>query len=191
MAIDAVNSGLYSQESWPRIIAGLNEAQQGRGDELLRLAYEFGGRDRDGHWPNFYEALFAINCMDEQRLSEQDGNRLRTRIFAAAPYMDPGIPLTGARDGCEHWPAQPTLGFPYANNIKGLPPTLVVSVTGDPATPHAGGIRLAETLGSALLTVNGEAHGVVMAATNPCINSAAASYLIDLKVPAPGAVCPS
>lgn len=125
--------------------------------------------------------------MDEQRLSEQDGNRLRAQIFAAAPYMDPGVALTGARDGCEHWPAQPTLGFPYADNIKGLPSTLVVSVTGDPATPHAGGIRLAETLGSALLTVNGETHGVVMAATNSCVIDVAANYPIDLKVPELGA----
>ncbi len=72
---------------------------------------------------------------------------MRARIFEAAPFMDPGVVLTGARDGCEHWPAEPTLGFPYATDVDGLPPTLVVSITGDPTTPHAGGIRLATDFG--------------------------------------------
>lgn len=189
VAIDAVSSGLYTEAAWPRIVTGLRELRDGRGDELLRLAYEFGGRDGDGGWPNFYDALFAINCMDEQRLTAEQGDRLRAQTFAVAPFMDPGIPLVGARDACEHWPAQPNLGFPYATGISGLPPTLVVSVTGDPATPHAGGVRLAETLGSALLTVEGEAHGIVMAGTSPCVNDVAAAYLIDLELPEPGVTC--
>ncbi|MCO8276259.1 alpha/beta hydrolase [Actinoplanes sp. TRM 88003] len=188
-AVGGVISGLYTSAAWPRIVKGLAQLRQNRGDELAQLGFDFGGRDAKGAWTNFGEANYAINCMDEQRLTEEQGNELRAAIFQAAPFMDPGVELTGARDGCEHWPAPPTLGFPYAVDVQGLPATLVVSITGDPTTPHAGGIRLAETLGSALLTVRGEGHTIVTAGTNPCVNEAAAAYLIDLEVPAKGATC--
>ncbi|MCV7282248.1 alpha/beta fold hydrolase [Mycolicibacterium flavescens] len=188
-AIGGVISGLYTEAAWPRVIAGIAQLQQGRGDELLQLNYDFALRDAEGRWTNFTEALFAINCMDEDRLSETAGNRLRADVFRVAPFMDPGVALTGARDGCEHWPAEPTLGYPYATDIADLPKTLVVSITGDPTTPHAGGVRLAETLGSALLTVEGEGHTIVTAGTNPCVNAVAADYLIDLEVPPAGTSC--
>lgn len=188
-AIGGVISGLYSEAAWPRIIKGISQLQQGRGDELLQLSYDFSLRDTEGRWPNFVEALYAINCMDEERLTEEQGNALRTRIFEDAPFMDPGVALTGARDGCEQWPVEPTLGIPYATDIVGLPPTLVVSITGDPTTPHAGGLALAETLGSTLLTVEGEGHTIVMAGTNQCVNEIAADYLIDLTLPPAGASC--
>ena len=188
-AIAGILGGLYTPIAWPRIFKGLTQIRQGRGDELLQISYDFDGRDANGKWTNFTEANFAINCMDEDRLTEQQGNELRAAIYQAAPFMDPGVKLTGARDACEHWPAQPTLGYPYATNIKGLPATLVVSMTGDPTTPHAGGISLAKTLGSTLLTVNGEGHTVVTAGANKCVNQAAAAYLIDLKLPAEGATC--
>jgi pimeloyl-ACP methyl ester carboxylesterase len=188
-AIGGVISGLYAEVAWPRVITGIAQLTQGRGDELLQLGYDFSLRDAEGRWTNFVEALYAINCMDEERLSESDGDALRAAIFAAAPFMDPGVTLTGARDGCEHWPVEPTLGFPYGTDIEGLPPTLVVSITGDPTTPHAGGIKLAETLGSALLTVEGEGHTVVMAGANSCVNDIAADYLIDLTLPREGALC--
>lgn len=188
-AIGGVISGLYSQAAWSRIITGITQLQQGRGDELLQLNYDFSLRDAEGRWPNFAEALYAINCMDEERLSEKEGNALRARIFDAAPFMDPGVALTGARDGCEQWPTEPTLGIPYADDVVGLPPTLVVSITGDPTTPHAGGVKLAAALGSALLTVEGEGHTIVMAGTNQCVNEIAADYLIDLQLPPAGASC--
>ena len=188
-AIGGVISGLYTEAAWPRIIAGIAQLQQGRGDELLQLGYDFSLRDAEGRWTNFAEALYAINCMDEERLSVQDGNALRDAIFEAAPFMDPGVGLAGARDGCEHWPAEPTLGFPYAADIEALPPTLVVSITGDPTTPHAGAVNLAETLGSALLTVEGEGHTIVTAGTNSCVNEIAADYLIDLTLPHKAVSC--
>ncbi|GIE28469.1 alpha/beta hydrolase [Actinoplanes italicus] len=191
-AIGGVISGLYAEAAWPRIIKGITQIGQGRGDELAQLGYDFSGRDAKGAWPNFAEANYAINCMDEERLTEQQGGELRAATYRQAPFMDPGADvLSGARDSCEHWPARPTLGYPYADDVTGLPGTLVVSITGDPTTPHAGGIRLAETLGSTLLTVRGEGHTVVMAGTNPCVDRIAAAYLIDLELPEEGTTCDS
>ena len=189
-AVGGVIAGLYDPAAWPRIVKGLGEVRQGRGDELLQISYDFSLRDAEGRWPNFIEANYAINCMDEDRLTEGEGGQLRTATYAAAPFMDPGVDVTaGARDTCEHWPAEPTLGFPYADDVEGLPDTLVVSITGDPTTPHAGGIRLADTLGSRLLTVEGEGHTVVTAGKNDCVNDIAAAYLIELELPGDGATC--
>ncbi len=189
-AVGGVIAGLYTTESWPRIIEGIAEVEQGSGDTLMQLIYDFSMRSPDGAWPNSMEANHAINCMDEERLTPQQGGELRAATYDQAPFMDPGVDVTdGARDGCEHWPAEPGLGFPYAEDVEGLPDTLVVSITGDPTTPHAGGIELAETLGSALLTVEGTGHGIVGLGTNECVDQAVAAYLIDLEVPEEGATC--
>jgi pimeloyl-ACP methyl ester carboxylesterase len=184
-ALGGVMAGLYSPELWPAIESGLTEVKQGRGDTLLKLALDIGGGEADTAVNgNVTEALFAINCMDEQRLQPEDVAQLRTKTIEIAPFMNPGGDIAkGARDGCEFWPAQPTLGIPYAQNVQGLPKTLVISITGDPTTPHAGGIKLAETLGSALLTVKGEGHTVVSGGANQCVDKIAADYLVDLKLP--------
>lgn len=191
-AVGGVIAGLYDQAAWPRIIKGLSQIRRGRGDELRQISWDFSLRDPEGKWTNFAEANYAINCMDEQRLTEAEGGLLRTRTYADAPFMDPGVDVTrGARDSCEHWPAQPSLTIPYAEGIEGLPPTLVVSITGDPTTPHTGGIALANTLGSRLLTVRGEGHTVVLGGQNHCVDEIASAYLIDLRLPADGATCPA
>ncbi|MFQ4138057.1 alpha/beta hydrolase [Nodosilinea sp. PGN35] len=59
----------------------------------------------------------------------------------------------------------------------------------NPATPHSGGISLAETLGGTLLTVEGERHGVALIGDNACVNDIVADYLIDLELPDEGATC--
>ena len=190
-AVGGVMAGLYSPDKWPTIISGLAEVRQGRGDTLLKLTFDLeGGEPASVVNGNFTEAAFAINCMDEQRLTPADATQLRVQTYQVAPFMNPGgDPAAGARDGCEFWPAPPTLGIPYAQNIEGLPDTLVISITGDPTTPHQGAVNLAGTLGSALLTVNGEGHTVVSSGKNTCVDTIAADYLIDLKLPATMPTC--
>ena len=189
-AVWAVSMGLTDPPAWPRIIDGLAEVRQGRGDGLMQLAYDYGGGDTQGTWPNTSEARFAISCMDEERLTPEQGASLREASYERAPFMDPGVDVTeGARDACEHWPVGPDLGIPYAQDVEGLPDTLVVSITGDPSTPHEGATHLAGTLGSALLTVKGNGHTVVATGQNPCVDEVTAAYLIDLAVPEEGATC--
>ena len=113
---------------------------------------------------------------------------MKRAVFEVAPFLATGRPVQ-ARDICEAWPAKPTLGYPYAVGIEGLPKTLVVSVTRDPATPHEGGISLARTLGASLLTVEGERHGVALIGANPCVDSVVEDYLIKLETPEPGHRC--
>jgi hypothetical protein len=72
-----------------------------------------------------------------------------------------------------------------------VPPILVTSVTGDPATPHQGGINLARTLGGTLLTVDGAQHGIALMGQSPCVDRIATDYLIDLALPPADARCAS
>lgn len=188
-AISGVIGALYAEESWPAITAGLSQVEQGSGDILLAISRAFVGRTDTGEWPNFTSANLAIDCMDEQRMTPDEAQELREDIHAAAPFMDPGVPVPGARDACEHWPAEPTLDIPYAQDVAGLPDTLVVSITGDPTTPYDGGIVMAEQLGSALLTVEGNGHTTIMGGATPCAEEIAAAYLIDGTLPDEGATC--
>ncbi|MFC4014318.1 alpha/beta hydrolase [Nonomuraea purpurea] len=187
-AVEGVTAAMYSKASWPTAIAGMAELEAGKGDTLLKLRDGYHGRTADGLYPGSLEATLAINCLDEERHTPKQESALNRAWYEAAPFSDPGRPFKQARDGCEQWPVKPTLGYPYATGIEGLPDTLTVSVTGDPITPHEGGINLAKTLGGSLLTVEGEQHGALLT-TNACINKAVATYLIDLKSPAEGARC--
>jgi hypothetical protein len=92
-----------------------------------------------------------------------------------------------ARDKCAFWPVPPT-STPHTPNVTGLAPTVVVSTTGDPATPYEAGVDLAEALGGTLLRVEGEQHGAVLAGSS-CVDDAVSAYLVDLTVPAAGKAC--
>ena len=186
--VDGVTTGLYGEAGWRAVIQAITELKAGSGRTTLILRDVLSQRSADGSYGNSYESLLAINCLDEERHTPAQETAMTRDIFRAAPFLDTGRPVK-ARDLCEHWPEKPTVGYPYAQNIKGLPKTLVVSVTRDPATPHKGGISLAKTLGASLLTVEGEQHGVALTGGNACVNNIVADYLIDLKTPDEGATC--
>ena len=187
-AMEAVLFSLYQQSSWSTITGGLAELAAGRGDTLLAARDRAHQRQGDGSYSTFLEGAFATHCNDRERLSPEQETAMRERMLQAAPFLDDGRDRT-ARDGCEHWPAEPTLGSPYATDVDGVAQTLVVSVTGDPASPHEGGIGLADTLGAALLTVEGEQHGAVLVAANACVDGIVTDYLIELKAPPADARC--
>ncbi|MFD0005108.1 alpha/beta hydrolase [Streptomyces sp. NPDC127178] len=187
-AVSGVTTGLYTKSTWPMIIKGIAGLRDGRGDTLIALRDIIHERAADGTYSNALEATIGINCLDEERNNPAAETALKRDVIKAAPYADTGRPITEARDGCEHWPVQPTLGYPYATGIKGLPDTLTVSTTGDPVTPYEGGVSLARTLGGSLLTVEGNQHGAALA-RNSCINDALSDYLIRLKTPGDQARC--
>lgn len=186
---DGIILGLYNEFTWPPLILGLSGLEDGNGDVLMLLSDIFNQRRADGTYPNIAEATMAIECLDEERQTPEQVSAMMRGIFQVAPFLDPGRPVEEARDSCEHWPVQPTLGYPYAQDIEGLPTTLIVSITRDPATPHSGGISLAEALGGYLLTVEGKQHGVALTRTNACVNDIVADYLISLELPDEETTC--
>jgi hypothetical protein len=72
--------------------------------------------------------------------------------------------------------------------VTGLPHTLVISTTGDPATPYPDGVDLATALDATLLTVHGSQHGASLGG-NPCVDDIVSRYIIDLELPPDGAQC--
>lgn len=126
--------GLYYSEAWPTIVQGIAELRDGRPDTIVRLLQLLSGPDDGGRLSNFAEAAYDIVCMDEERLTVPQAEAFRGRIYAAAPFADPGRGVEGARDSCEAWPAPPEPTYPFPARVEGFPPTLVVSITGDPAT---------------------------------------------------------
>ncbi|WP_327640059.1 alpha/beta hydrolase [Kribbella sp. NBC_00482] len=93
------------------------------------------------------------------------------------------------RSECEAWPAPPTGDDPWLTDVENLPETLVVSVTGDPATPHEGGIAMADALGAKLLTVDGKQHGAYLLGGSKCVDRVVDAYLLDLKSPPANTRC--
>jgi hypothetical protein len=66
----------------------------------------------------------------------------------------------------------------------GAPPVVVVGTTGDPATPYAWAVSLADQLASGvLLTSRGEGHTVYSVDGPACVVEALDAYLLELAVP--------
>jgi TAP-like protein len=63
-------------------------------------------------------------------------------------------PVTERHDECAAWPEPPSRPEPWLTGNVDVPPVLIVSVSGDPVTPHQGGITALE---GAVLTVGKDA----------------------------------
>jgi len=179
---------LYAQDFWPYLSQGISGLASGDGRLLLALADIYYGRSQSGSYSNEQEAFTSISCVDEQRITDRAVVKDEdTRASAAAPFLDDGRGVVAALDPCAFWPVPPT-SAPHTPKVDGLPPTLVISTTGDPATPYQAGVDLAKALKGSLLTFRGTQHTVALQG-KPCVDTIVASYLIDLKLPAEGTKC--
>ena len=181
-AITGVNQALYLSEAWPILARGISMLASGDGTLIMRLADLYYDRGSNGHYGNTLEAFGVISCVDEERITDRAAVAdLIQRATAAAPFRDDGRGVVAALDPCAFWPVPPT-SEPHVPDVEGLPPTLVISVTGDPATPYQAGVDLAKALGGTLLSVEGNQHTVALDG-NPCVDDIVINYLVDLKLP--------
>ena len=188
-AIVGTIMALYSPNLWRHLTQALTEMTKGRGDTMLALADMYMRRDPQGHYTNATDARIAVNCVDQPPVTDrakvvEEDRRLRE----VAPFMSYGE-FTGhaPMSTCAFWPVPPT-STPHSVSPAGLPPVLVISTTGDPATPYQAGVDLAKQLGGALLTFNGTQHTVAFQGQQ-CVDDFVAAYLVDLKLPPKGATC--
>ncbi|GAA4018863.1 alpha/beta hydrolase [Allokutzneria multivorans] len=187
-AVTAVIQTLYSETQWEGLNSGLNQLSKGGGEVLMSLADNYNGRGSDGRYSNINDAFSAVRCVDDARTSDRAVRAdVERRYRQAAPFLDDGSPVVGYLDACAFWPA-PVSAQPLRADLPGLPQLLVVSTTGDPATPHEAGIKLARVLRARLLTQDATRHTGFLSG-NPCVDAAGIAYLVDLKVPAEGARC--
>lgn len=185
-----ISVGLFSEAAWPEVIAALTALEAGRADEILALRDRFYGRTADGVHTLDLDTNIAVRCMDWPRLTPEEQTALARHLGEAAPMFDLDVFTAGSfHSECEAWPAPPTTGEPWLGEVEGLPETLVVSVNGDPATPHEGGIDMADALGASLLTVEGKQHGAYLLGGSACVDDIVNTYLIDLETPPTDAQC--
>jgi len=184
----AMAQALYSKTLWPQLTRALTDADAGNGTAMVRLADSYLRRDPDGTYPNSTEVYFAVSCLDADWPRSFDavlteGRRIGDRF----PRLGEALVNDYAR--CPLWPVPPQPLQPVPADIKGLPPIVVVSTTGDPATPYESGVKIAGQIPDARLITNvGEGHTVV-GQGNSCIDDLIAAYLVDLTPPEDNTVC--
>ena len=184
-----VAAALYSSESWDDLEAAIAGLAKGSGTGLMAFADRYYGRDSSGRYSDKPDSFNAIRCVDEPRMTDSaDVMKLNSAQAAAAPFEDSGDPAANIPDLCAYWPVPPTLG-PHRLHVPGLPQVLVISSTGDPATPYASGVDLAKQLGARLLTFEGTRHTAYLTGNSSCVDDAGNAYLIDLTLPAEGIRC--
>jgi pimeloyl-ACP methyl ester carboxylesterase len=188
-AMYGVLTAMYSQSLWGFLAEGLTQVTQGDGTNLLRLADSYYERSPDGSYSNLLEAFQVINCADSDRLTDRAvAYEISKRSLELAPFFDAGFGPSDALEQCSFWPVPPT-SQPGPVHAEGLPTVLVVSSTGDPATPYEDGVSLAQQMGARLLTVENDGHTVALQGANPCADETATRYLVDLTLPAQDATC--
>jgi pimeloyl-ACP methyl ester carboxylesterase len=181
-----INFALYNASFWPFLSVALRDAADGDGSALIRLADEYNDRNPDGTWKNGLEAYRAITCADfPERPTVDEARSAYSSIAGTGSDVPPNLP----NPNCVDWPATaeplPKVG------PADTPPILVVGTKGDPATPYANTAAMAKALGNGVvLTWEGDGH-TAFAGPSQCINEAVAGYLVDLTVPAEGAICPA
>ncbi|MET9632851.1 alpha/beta hydrolase [Lentzea sp. NPDC006480] len=187
-AITAAIQAMYSEQLWPVLLKGLTELKNGRGSVLLDLADAYFDRDDQGKYSTITDAFNAVHCVDDPRLTDKNALLETAKKYKeAAPFLDDGNPPGAALDSCAFWPA-PVSGRTDPPKADGIPPLLVISTTGDPATPYQSGVNLAKALNSKLLTYEGVQHTVFLQGVQ-CVDDAGVKYLIDQTLPADGTRC--
>ncbi|WP_250032706.1 alpha/beta hydrolase [Paractinoplanes maris] len=185
-----ISGGLYAEAKWPEVISALTALEAGNADKMLALRDTFYGRTPDGAYSQDFDTNIAVRCMDSRRLTPEEHTALARQIGKVAPMFDLDVFTAGNyHSECEAWPAPPTRDEPWLADVEGVPETLVVSVTGDPATPHQGGIAMARALDGSLLTVDGKQHGAYLLGGSKCVDDVVSKYLLDLKTPPANARC--
>ncbi|WP_051114739.1 alpha/beta hydrolase [Actinokineospora enzanensis] len=96
-------------------------------------------------------------------------------------------PLTRDITACAFWPTRPA---EPPTKVRNNHPALIVSASGDPATPYPGQQALHRALtGSRMLTLPAYRHGVYLLDGAPCVDQTVNRYLLDGTLPATDRTC--
>ena len=184
----ALSQALYSETLWPELARALSQGVKGNGNGLVQLADAYLQRNPDGSYPNGFEIYFGVSCLDAAWPKDPQVV-LDTAKFVGAVYPRVGEALVNDYVRCALWPGKPQPLKPVDNTIKGLPPVVVISTTGDPATPYESGLKVAAQIPTGVLLTNkGEGH-TVFGLGKPCVDDTVTRYLVDIVAPKKGLIC--
>ncbi|MEP9362548.1 alpha/beta hydrolase [Nocardioides sp. CN2-186] len=178
---------LYNKSFWPYLTQALQDAFDGDGTLLLRLADSYSSRGQSGYLDNSLEAFPAISCLDDpSAISESEVPAAIARYEAASPTFGRGF-AWGATN-CGGIQVRAT-EHDRVIDAKGAAPIVVIGTTRDPATPYDWAVHLAAQLDSGVLVSrDGDGHTAYNEG-NACIDSAVEDYLVDGTVPKDGLSC--
>jgi len=182
-AITGLIMPLYSQSYWPYLSQGFSEGFAGDGTTLMSLADSYNERAEDGSYgSNLMEANISISCLDARSPSDAASMAAQNeRVLEASPVL--GRYWQFGALSCEQWPFA-VVSHPDDYSAKGSKTIMVVGTTGDPATPYAQAVSLANEVleNGVLVTFNGEGH-TAYGQESKCVNNAVDNYFIKNVVP--------
>lgn len=184
----AVGQALYSEYLWPDLGRALQDALAADGDGLVELAEYYLGGDGDGGYDNGFEIYFAVSCLDSEWPSDPKAILAEAKKVGAE-YPEVGEGLVNDYVRCALWPTPPQPLEPVPTDLEGLAPIVLISTTGDPATPYEDGVAVAKRIpGARLITNEGEGH-TIYAQGKSCVDDAVDAYFLDLELPDDGLTC--
>ncbi|WP_170319657.1 alpha/beta hydrolase [Polyangium spumosum] len=178
---------LYDESQWKGLAEALALAAAGDGSGLLAYADDYVARSEDGSYDDSFEVYYGVISVDLPFPADPAVYQALTgELQSKAPRFGASLPATALPSA--RWPVPPWRSNTPVS-AAGAPPILVVGGTGDPATPYAWSVSLAEQLSSGvLLTREGPGH-ISFLRDHTCIDQAVTDYLVDRKVPAKGTTC--
>jgi pimeloyl-ACP methyl ester carboxylesterase len=176
MMVLGTASAMYESETgWPKLRKAIAQAQKGYGDEFLKLADEYTGRQEDGKYPNNeFDSGAVIDCLDFDEPRKVVQIQSDAKSFSErAPLFGPYLAYGGLT--CNYFgQSQEVIVAP----TRTTNPIVVIGTTGDPATPYEWAQGLNKLLtNSILVSLTGEGH-TGQGQGNACIDDQIDDYYI-------------
>ncbi|MUM25492.1 alpha/beta hydrolase, partial [Mycobacterium sp. CBMA295] len=185
-ALVALYSYLSGPANWPAMAQGLADAATGDGSALLEQA-----RTLFPTLPEILPPSAALACADSPaRAAPADWPAQLDRLKSLTPIYGPLL-TWWLWAPCASWTTVAANSYTGPWNAVTPNPVLVIGTTHDPNTPYRNAQSVAGLLGNAvLLTHDGYGH-VSVSDPSVCVDRAVREYLVDLRPPPNGSVCPS
>ena len=172
-------SSIYNEHERMLLLRGL-AAHASRGDlvPLIRLHYIGFG---DGISSSVYG---SVRCLDTSYPGDSSTEEMAAISTAMETASSTHRWFYESAATCPFWPNVDHTQAPSEPFIGEGIPTLVISATADPTTPHTGAVNVARNLDQGyLLTATGGSHGM-FGWGNPCIDESATAFILDGTMPA-------
>ncbi len=181
MMVLGTASAMYESETgWPKLRKAIAQAQKGYGDEFLKLADDYTGRQPDGSYPNNeFDSGAVIDCLDVDEPRAVAQIKGDAEVFAEkAPLFGPYLAYGGLT--CKYFGQSREERIAPTKTIK---PIVVLGTTGDPATPYEWAQGLNKLLtNSVLVSLTGEGH-TGQGQGNSCIDDQIDFFFLTGKTP--------
>jgi pimeloyl-ACP methyl ester carboxylesterase len=181
----AVIASFYSTSSWGTLRSALDDALDGDGAAMLRLADLYSDREPGGTYRNNgLDAFYAISCMDRNDPKGIEATKQLAETLTEEVSQIFGPYLAWGNTPCQSWTLEPT-STPVPVAAAGSQPIVVVGTTRDPATPYEWSVALADQLeNGVLVTYDGDGHTAYREGSS-CVDRAVDSLLVRGVAPEP------